>query len=149
MLEKNVVLEPEGNGAFSIWLDDPEVRELFENNNGQVHVRISKPQSPGTENQNRAMHALMAEYYKTGLHSAPEGCTLDAFKVYLKCLYGPVYEIDLEGQPVKVPKSWANYSKQERCYFIDGLISEINQSGAFTESPRIREIIAGMSENIR
>lgn len=148
MISKNVQLVPEGK-SFSIRISDPDLDGLFSKYGGLVNIKITKPESPGTEAQNRAMHALMSEYYKTGLHSAPEGYTLDAFKIYLKCLYGPVYDMDLEGRPVKVPKSWSHYSKQERGDFIDGLISEINQSGAFAESARIQEIIAGMSENIK
>lgn len=101
-------------------------------------------QEPGTENQNRAMHALLTEYYKTGMHSAPEGYTLPMFKVYMKLQYGPdAYEMEFKGKSIMVPKSWSNYTKRERMVFIDGLLAEIFQ----TVRPltwKLQEIIQGM-----
>lgn len=114
---------------------------------GKVNIKITKPTSPGTEEQNRAMHALLMEYYKTGLHSAPEGTTLAEFKIFMKIEYGPCYECEYKGHQIKAPKSWADYSKDERRDFIDGLISEIHQSCAYSESDRIQEIIEGMEQN--
>jgi hypothetical protein len=121
-----------------------EIKKLYEKYGGMVNVKIGAPSEPGTEEQNRAMHALLSAYYVTGMHSAPEGYTLAEFKIFMKLQYGPSSEIEYKGQAVKVPKSWAEYSKRERMDFIDALISEIHQSGAYAESEKIREIISGM-----
>ena len=116
---------------------------------GEANVKISRPVKPGTEDQNRAMHALLTAYYVTGMHSAPEGYTLEAFKIYMKLRFGPVYQIEIDGHDVRVPKSWSDYSREERRDFIDGMISEIYQSGALSASEKIREIIEGMSDDFK
>lgn len=146
LLSQNVALEFEGGDLFSLRVSGPQVLELFKKYHGQANVKLGRPETPGTEQQNRAMHALLCAYYLTGMHSAPEGCTLDDFKIYMKVQYGPCYEMDYQGRQVRVPKSWADYSKQERVEFIDALISEINQSGAYSASQKIRDIIAGMQQ---
>jgi len=149
MINQNVILHHVKFDSFAIFIDDPELGVLAAKYGCEVNIKISRPVKPGTEEQNRAMHALLTAYYVTGLHSAPEGYTLDAFKIYMKLRYGPVYQIEIEGQNVRVPKSWSDYDKDERRNFIDGLISEINQSGAFSASDKIREIILGMSDNFK
>jgi hypothetical protein len=146
MIQQNATLNKEGRSYF-IKLSSPELEELYLKFQGLVSVKIGKPDKPGTNEQNRAMHSLLSAYYTTGMHSAPEGYTLSQFKVFMKLQYGPVYEMEHKGQLIKIPKSWSDYSKQERVEFIDGLISEINQSGAYAESEKIREIIEGMSIN--
>ena len=149
MISQNVTLHHISSDAFAIFIDDPELGVLASKYGCEVNVKISRPVKPGTEEQNRAMHALLTAYYVTGMHSAPEGYTLDAFKVYMKLRYGPVYQIEIDGQNVRVPKSWSDYSKDERREFIDGLISEINQSDAFAASEKIREIIEGMTDDFK
>lgn len=123
---------------------DNELDDLFEKHGGLVNVKITKPSSPGTEEQNRAAHALLTAFYISGYASIPENCTLAEFKIRKKLEFGPVYEFEHKGQMVQVPKSWSEYSKQERCDFIDGLIAEITQSGALAASPKLQEILAGM-----
>jgi hypothetical protein len=102
----------------------------------------------GTDEQNRAMHALLNEYYKTGLHSAPDGYTLAEFKVYMKLQYGPeAYKMEFDGHEILVPKSWSHYTKNERKEFIDMLLAEILQ----TVSPlpkKMQEIIGGMNGSV-
>lgn len=143
--ERNLPIYKHGLVGFAIYLgNDPALQALAEKHAGQVHVRVSKPVTPGTEEQNRAMHSLLKEYYVSGFHSAPEGCTLEAFKLYIKIQYGPCHEMDYQGRPVRVPKSWADYTKQERSDLLNGLISEIHQTGAFAACPKLQEIIAGM-----
>jgi hypothetical protein len=124
---------------------EPELDKLARKYDGMVNVKISRPSEQGTEEQNRAMHALLAEYYKTGVHSAPEGSTLADFKNYMKLQYGVVQEIEVNGEKYKLLKSWSEYDKMERTAFIDGLISEIEQSGASVEW-KIQEILAGMQK---
>jgi hypothetical protein len=122
-----------------------ELDRLYEKYGQTVLVKITAPATPGTEQQNRAAHALLTEYYRTGMHSAPDGTTLAEFKTQMKCQYGPVSTVEYKGSVYMVPKSWSEYSKAERMIFLDGLISEIHQSGANVD-PRIQEILAGMEE---
>jgi len=124
-----------------------EADKLFLKTGGLVAVTIKKPENPGTEAQNRAAHSLMQAYYQTGMHSSPDGTTFSEFRVRMKCEYGPVTTVSAKGITYMVPKSWADYTKEQRMGFIDGLISEIHQSGAYTESDKIREIIQGMENN--
>lgn len=144
MINQNMVLKKEGN-QFVFRLDGPEIESLFNKHGGAVNVKVSKPVSPGTDEQNRAFHSLLTEYYKTGLHSAPEGYTLAEFKNFMKIQYGPHTFIDVGEAKYRVLKSWADYTKHERMAALDGLISEVNQSGAYAESEKIREIIGGLS----
>ena len=100
--------------------------------------------SPGTEQQNRAAHALMKEYYISGMHSAPDNYTLEMFKVYLKCLYGPPeYTIEVKGKTKSVLKSWRNYTTKERGEFIDGLLAEMRQA-CTPLTKKMEKIIGGM-----
>lgn len=146
MFNQNVVMFHAGGHEYVIHLKDEVLDDLFTRFGGQVNVKVGKPEAPGTEQQNRAMHALLQEYYITGMHSAPEGCTFADFKIFMKLEHGPSWQLDYKGQQVRVPKSWADYTKQERADFITALISEIHQSGAYAESAKIREIISGMEE---
>lgn len=143
MINQNMILRKDDDGFF-VRLDGLEINRLFSKYGGAVNVKVSRPVSPGTDEQNRAFHALFTEYYKTGLHSAPEGCTLAEFKNFMKIQYGPHTFIDVSEERYCVLKSWADYTKHERVAALDGLISEVNQSGAFAESEKIREIIGGM-----
>ncbi len=144
MISRNVELTKINSSVFDIRIISHELEDIYKNHSGWCNVKITKPEAKGTEAQNRAMHALLTEYYITGFSSAPEGCTLVEFKIFMKLQYGPVYDMHVGVNDYKIPKSWADYSKEERMHFIDGLISEIHQSGAYNHSKRIREIIEGM-----
>lgn len=145
MFQRNTKLFPDGRG-FSILVIDPELDSLYKRYKGLVHIRIDRPQTEGTEEQNRAAHALLSAYYATGLHSAPDGTSLEEFKVQKKLDYGPHWDIKFQDKIVPVPKSWADFTKLERSHFIDSLISEIIQVGAGTDK-KIMEILTGMEEN--
>jgi hypothetical protein len=147
MITRNVELVKINQSVFDIRIISTELEDLYKKHDGWCNVKISRPESKGTEEQNRAMHSLLTEYYKTGFSSSPEGCTLAEFKVFMKLQFGPVYDFHVDCKNIKVPKSWADYSKQERHDFIDGLISEIHQSGAYNHSDKIRQIIEGMELN--
>jgi hypothetical protein len=148
IVSRNVNMLHTGSHDYVIHVTDPDLDVLFEKHGGQVNVKIGRPETPGTEQQNRAAHALLTAFYVSGFASIPENCTLAEFKVRKKLEYGPVWEFEYNGQRARVPKSWADYSKQERAAFLDGLIAEIYQSGAFTASEKLREIINGMVEAV-
>lgn len=145
MFSRNLTITKFEND-YLLQFNAPELDSLVTKHKGIVTVKITAPQSAGTDEQNRAMHGLLMEYYKTGMHSSPENTTLEEFKVFMKMSYGPVYSIPFKGGIASVPKSWSDYTKEERSAMIDGLISEIHQSGAYTSSAKLREIIDGMAE---
>lgn len=146
MFEQNIELKQININVFDIRVVSSELQTLFKQYGGLVHVKVTKPQNKGTEAQNKAMHKLLQLYYKTNMHSCPiEPCNPDAFKYWMKRTHGPIpYFWVLDGEKETTLKSWANYTKKERHDFIDGLISEIHQSGAYNESKEIREIIDSM-----
>jgi hypothetical protein len=147
MYSKNHKIEPSGNG-YNLFVVDAEIDKLFQKHAGNVNVTIKSPVSKGTEEQNRAMHSLLTEFWKTGMHSAPDGTPLEVFKIYCKILYGVVYTIMVDGKEKTIPKSWGDYTKLERTDFIEKLLHDIHESGAFTESEKIREIVKGMEDAI-
>lgn len=145
MLTRNVTPEKVGIDEYVLRIHDNELSRMCYKY-GVVNVKIGPPMKPGTDAQNKAMHSLLTKYYKTGLHSAPEGTTMTGFKEYMKYLYGISKKIVIDGKDTILLKSWSDYSMRERREFIDGLISEIHQSTAYVESLRIQEIIKGMEE---
>jgi hypothetical protein len=145
MINRNLTLHKNESGYWLRMsrLDEYELAKLVRKHDGLVNVKISRPVSPGTDEQNRAAHALMQEYFLTGMFSYPAK-SLAELKIYLKIAYGSVYDMIYKGEEIKVPKSWRDFSKQERHNFINGLLAEIHASGAYAESEEIRNIIAGM-----
>ena len=106
----------------------------------------------GTNEQNRAFHALISEYWRSGAHSY-NAKNFQHFRELIKLYLGAGAEqyyslVDEQGKPITEPrvswriKSWANYSKRERTETIDRLISEMIQVGVNTN--RFNEILRGM-----
>ncbi len=122
-----------------------------------------------TGNQNRAFHALLTEYWGSGMGSH-KATDFDAFRDEIKLKLGAgfekiVYATVEDGKPVivqvkrldEVPphvlkdpdlkkmvlaklRSWASYTKKERTQTIDRLIAEMHQAGV--NSKKFGEIIA-------
>jgi hypothetical protein len=125
----------------------------------------------GTGAQNRAFHALLGEYYKSGLCSY-DCKSFDDFRNQIKRKLGPGFEsyayADIvKGLPVlevvdkydEIPevirkdprlreyvrgrlKSWADYTKKERRDTMDKLIAEMKMAGV--NSKKFDEIMEGM-----
>jgi hypothetical protein len=146
MINRNVPLQFDPDGSAFLLMRDPEFDKYIVKYSGVVNVKIGKPEKPGTEQQNKAAHALLTAFYVSGMASIPDNCTLALFKIRKKLEFGPCYEFEHKGQVICVPKSWADYSKNERCVFIDALMSEITQSGALAESTKLQKIFQGMED---
>jgi hypothetical protein len=106
----------------------------------------------GTDRQNRAFHALVQEYWRSGCHSY-NARSFEHFRALIKLYLGagaePCYSvIDEHGRARAEPirsyrlKSWSAYTKKERGETIDRLISEMHQAGVQTR--QFYEILAGM-----
>lgn len=122
----------------------------------------------GTSAQNRAFHALVAEYFASGCHSY-NATTLAYFRDLIKRDLGAGFEavayseskiIVVESLSM-VPddirrakdykervrgrlKSWSDYTKKERRETMDRLISEMHQAGVQTQ--KFYQILDGMEK---
>lgn len=151
MINRNILIKKTDIRKFTFKVgpeEADEIQKILAKYSDVLFLKIDRPISPGTEEQNRTMHALLQAYYVTGMHSAPEpfNKSLAGFKIWIKSQYGPCYYYDMDNTQVRVPKSWADYTRSERMNLIDGLISEIKQSNAHNESDKIREILNGMEQ---
>lgn len=127
----------------------------------------------GSEAQNRAFHALVQEYWRSGCHSYTATSIME-FRNMIKRHLGAgfvafVYAVIENGKPVirdaktyeDIPeavrtdpdlkklvrgrlKSWSDYTKRERTETIDRLIAEMEQAGVQTK--KFYEILEGMTE---
>jgi hypothetical protein len=137
---------------------------------GQVYTL--EDAATGTEAQNRAFHALVQEYWKSGAHSY-EAKNFDDFRNQIKRKLGTgfeayVYAVVVDGKPAimdakkyeDIPeairvdpqykqlirgrlKSWSTYTKKQRRETMDRLISEMHQAGI--NSQKFEEILDGMN----
>jgi hypothetical protein len=145
MISQNIVMTRIRKSEYSFNIIDSCLDTLFEKHGGNISVKIDKPVTPGSNEQNKLMHALMTEFFLTGMHSSPAK-SIDEFKLWLKCQIGVCYDYEYQGKMVRVPKSWSLYSKIERMKFIDNLISMVIQSGAVAEDEKIQEILNGLDK---
>jgi len=128
-----------------------------------------------TEAQNRAFHALLQEFWSSGLHSY-NAKNFEEFRDYIKRDIGAGFEkfryvvetkeglkwgtaraafdipenvaLDASGKPLAagILKSWKKYSKKERKETIDRLINTMIQCGV--NSKKFDEIIEGMRSEV-
>jgi hypothetical protein len=112
------------------------------------------PADDGTDRQNRAWHALVQEYWRSGCHSYTAK-NFEHFRELIKLYLGAGTEkyyslVGDDGSPSPIPvlgwriKSWARYSKKERKEAIDSLVAEMEQAGV--QSNKFYEILHGMEE---
>jgi hypothetical protein len=114
------------------------------------------PADDGTDKQNKAFHALLQEYWRSGCHSY-NARSFEHFRALIKLYLGAGMEkfcnvVNVDGTPCPEGrsdyrlKSWADYSKKERKETIDLLIAEMIQAGVNTR--HFDEILKGMNETI-
>jgi len=112
----------------------------------------AEPASEGTNQQNKAFHALCQEYWRSGQHSYNAKNFLhfrELCKLYLGAGAEQYYSlVGDDGKAVDKPvvrwrvKSWARYSKKERKEAIDRIIAEMIQAGVNTR--KFEEILQGL-----
>lgn len=135
----------ENQNRYTFVFTDSELDRIYAKHKGYFTVRITAPIESGTEKQNKAAHGLLAAYFASGLHSAPAK-NIEEFKLWAKWTWGPCYIWEMKEGMQRIPISWSKYSKQERCDFLDCLVSDVRQSGAYAEDRKCREIVDGMQE---
>ncbi|GHU09863.1 hypothetical protein FACS1894151_08520 [Spirochaetia bacterium] len=114
-----------------------------------------EPVDNPTNRQNRAFHALLQEYWRSGCHSY-HAINFAHFRELIKLYLGAGAEkfrrtVNNDGTPCKTGavdyrvKSWSAYSKKERTEAIDRLIAEMHQAGVQTN--KFYEILEGMEKD--
>lgn len=119
-------------------------------------VKTSLPERVGTDQQNRAFHALLGEYWKSGLSSYESYDDMkDTIKLriagadeYIFIDNGKVRHAknleDVKGRYAEVPKSWTDFTLEQRRDAIDEVIREAIMAGV--NSKKWDEIITGMQD---
>lgn len=139
-----------------------QARSLFaesaKKSSGYVTIKITLPTRWGTDQQNRAFHALLGEYWKSGLSSYESYDDMkDTIKLriagadeYIFIDNGKVRHAksldDVKGRYAEVPKSWADFTLEQRRDAIDEVIREAVMAGV--NSRKWDEIITGMQEEL-
>lgn len=134
-----------------------------------------EPAEDGTGEQNRAFHALLQEYWKSGLHPKYGGDPFSVFKDKIKRDLGQgfeayVYADIIDGKPrifqvkkeAEIPahinndpdrrqmiqgklKSWTKYTMRQRMKLIDNIIDDAKAAGL--NSKKFNEIVEGMQRD--
>lgn len=139
-----------------------KAKELFaeagKKRNGYVTIKITLPERVGTDQQNRAFHSLLGEYWRSGLSSYESYDDMrDSFKLrvagadeYIFIEDGKVRHVpnleQVRGRYAEVPKSWADFTLEQRRDAIDEVIREATMAGV--NSRKWDEIITGMQEEM-
>jgi hypothetical protein len=137
-----------------------QARSLFaesaKKSSGYVTIKMTLPTRWGTDAQNRAFHSLLGEYWKSGLSSYESFDDMrDTFKLrvagadeYIFIENGKVRHVksldEVKGRYAEVPKSWADFTVEQRKDAIDEVIREATMAGI--NSRKWEEILRGMEE---
>ena len=137
-----------------------KAKELFaeagKKRNGYVTIKMTLPTRWGTDQQNRAFHALLGEYWKSGLSSYESYDDMkDTIKLriagadeYIFIDNGKVRHVksldEVKGRYAEVPKSWADFTLEQRRDAIDEVIREATVAGI--NSKKWGEILQGMED---
>jgi len=137
----------------------PRIKELYsasdKKTGGYITVTVELPKQPGSEEQNRAWHSLIQEYWKSGCGSYDSFEDLrDQLKlricgakeyIYLTDRQHTVTRID-DIPPsvpyIAVPKSWRDFDKSDRKDMIDTTIQEMMEAGVNTR--KFEQILMGL-----
>lgn len=144
------ILPPEYKNALVKLLATSEAKY-----GGYVNVELSLPHKIGSEEQNRAWHSLIREYWLSGCSSYQSYEDMrDSLKlkvggakeyIYLTDKQHTVKSIDeipKGNKYVEIPKSWTDFTRDERKEMIDFTIREMIEAGV--NSKKFDEIILGM-----
>lgn len=95
--------------------------------NDKVRLTIEPWSEDKTSALNRFFHLLIAKWWKAGTSSAEN---IEALKIHCKVIYGvPVKHVRFGGEIYQFIKSWSEYTIDEACKCIDGMISEMILQG--------------------
>lgn len=122
---------------------------------GYVTVELSLPHKIGSEEQNRAWHSLIREYWLSGCSSYQSYEDMrDSLKLKVAGADSYIYLTDKQhtvktlndipkgARYIEIPKSWRDFTRDERKDVIDFTIKEMIEAGV--NSKKFDEIILGM-----
>lgn len=132
------------------------IKAAEKKNGGYFTVTVEEVKRPGTDEQNKAFHALLQEYWASGCSSYQSFEDMrDKIKLRTGGAEGYIYwkgvfqvsvkslnEIPSGALYVCLPKSWRDFTKEERVTAVDFLIAEMYQAGVNTK--KFDEILRGM-----
>ena len=146
------ILPPEYKNALVKLLAAAEARY-----GGYVNVELSLPHKIGSEEQNRAWHSLIKEYWLSGCSSYQSYEDMrDSLKLKVGGAKEYIYltdrqrtvknlsEIPQHAKYIEIPKSWTDFTKDERAEMIDFTIKEMIEAGV--NSKKFDEILSGMEK---
>ena len=146
------ILPPEYKNALVKLLATAEARY-----GGYVNVELSLPHKIGSEEQNRAWHSLIKEYWLSGCSSYQSYEDMrDSLKLKVGGAKEYIYltdrqrtvknlsEIPQHVKYIEIPKSWTDFTKDERAEMIDFTIKEMIEAGV--NSRKFDEILSGMEK---
>ena len=146
------ILPPEYKNALVKLLAAAEARY-----GGYVNVELSLPHKIGSEEQNRAWHSLIKEYWLSGCSSYQSYEDMrDSLKLKVGGAKEYIYltdrqrtvknlsEIPQHVKYIEIPKSWTDFTKDERAEMIDFTIKEMIEAGV--NSRKFDEILSGMEK---
>jgi hypothetical protein len=146
------ILPPEYKNALVKLLDTAKSKY-----GGYVTLELSLPHKIGSEEQNRAWHSLIREYWLSGCSSYQSYEDMrDSLKLKVGGAKEYIYLTDrqhtvksLSDIPKNAPyieicKSWTDFTKDERAEMIDFTIKEMIEAGV--NSRKFDEILSGMEK---
>lgn len=136
-----------------------KIKELYtscdKKSGGYITVTVEQPKQPGSEEQNRAWHALVQEYWRSGCGSYDSFEDLrDQLKLRICGAKEYIYITDRQRTVTKVedippdtpyiavPKSWRDFDKNDRKDMIDTTILEMMEAGVNTR--KFEQILMGL-----
>ena len=115
---------------------------------GYVTLELSLPHKIGSEEQNRAWHSLIREYWLSGCSSYQSYEDMrDSLKLKVGGAKEYIYLTDRQHTVrslSEIPKSWTDFTKDERAEMIDFTIREMIEAGV--NSRKFDEILSGMEK---
>ncbi|MGI6176787.1 MAG: hypothetical protein ACOYJC_11680 [Christensenellales bacterium] len=146
------ILPPEYKNALVKLLDTAKSKY-----GGYVTLELSLPHKIGSEEQNRAWHSLIREYWLSGCSSYQSYEDMrDSLKLKVGGAKEYIYltdkqhtvkslsEIPQGARYIEIPKSWTDFTKDERSEMIDFTIKEMIEAGV--NSRKFDEILSGMEK---
>lgn len=142
------------DGHYSLTIPDDKqseknevLKEAVEKYNGYVHIEISRVRKPKSIQQNNLFHALITEYYISGLHSCN---SWQALKNQMKYQFGEGFVQTLtlaDGEKYGILKSLADYSMSELSRLTDNVIADMLIVGV--DSTKFKEILETIKYEVK
>ena len=136
MMCNNALVLESKEGRYSIELPEDKKAEMqevckqgIEKYHGYVHVEITKVRKPRSIEQNNLFHAILAQYYISGVHSC---ANMEELKTEMKYKYGVHISVPKFSDVVFL-KSTTEYNTGELSSLTNDMIREMLANGVKTK----------------